>query len=240
MHCLRPLKRNNGHYIATKYNDTPADAAMLCSKPGVTGVVWLVFIEFKSFANSPVTNPCPVYLAAAHSAVNSLDNGAATCFMWEPIVYNAYIAMLQAAAARYDTNPRVEGIIFEESTLSLNSAASQNGADAGTYTALAWRNALIALVDAGAAAFAHSRVVSFLNFMRGGQAYLADVSAAISAVPNDQAGYSRYPISGCRRASRSQSAARSGASTPRIRARAACASTRTCSGTTPRWRARPA
>jgi hypothetical protein len=218
------LKRHYGHYFATNYNDTPADAAMLCSKPGVTGVVWRqtwrdvetargsydfrsfdnvlaaiatspnpkcqvwLFVEFKSFANSPVKNPCPVYLASAHSAVNSLGNGASTCFMWEPVVYNAYIAMMKAAAARYDANPRVEGIIFEESALSLGDA--QDVANGGTYTPLAWRNALIALVDGGAAAFPHSRVLAFLNFIRGGQAYLDDVSAAISAVPNNQACYS--------------------------------------------------
>ena len=225
--AVRPwLKRHYGHYFATNENDTPADAAMLCSKPGVTGVVWRqtwkevetspgvynfdsfdnvlkalagssnpncrlwIFIEFKSFASSPIKNPCPTYLQAEHSAPNASGNGAATCFMWEPVVHNAYLAMIRAAGARYDANPRVEGIILQESALSLNGTTSQDVADGGTYTAEAWRDALIKLIRGGAAAFPHSRVVSFLNFIRGGQAYLHDVSAAISAVPNNQACYS--------------------------------------------------
>ena len=220
------LKRHYGHYFATNAADTPADAAMLCSKPGVTGVVWRqtwrevetspgvydfssfdsvlsalstspnpscqlwIFVEFKSFASSPIKNPCPVYLQAQYSAPNTTGNGASTCFMWDPVVYNAYLAMLRAAGAHFDANPRVEGIIFQESALSLSGTTSQDVADGGTYTAEAWRDALIKLVQGGAAAFPHSRVISFLNFIRGGQAYLDDVSAAISAVPENQACFS--------------------------------------------------
>ena len=199
---------------------------MLCSKPGVTGIVWRqtwnqvepnqgvykfdsfeavlsalaassnpscrvwIFVEFKSFANSPIKNPCPKYLQAHHSAANVLGGGAATCFMWEPVVYNAYIAMMKSAAAHFDANPHVEGIILEESSLSFNNAASQDVADGGTYTAAAWRIALIDLVDGAAAAFSHSRVVAFLNFMHGDQSAMDDVSAAISAVPHNQACFS--------------------------------------------------
>jgi hypothetical protein len=147
--------------------------------------LWL-FIEFKSFSNSPVKNPCPAYLQAQHSALNSLGNGAATCFMWEPTVTNAYVAMMKAAAARYDNNPRVEGLIIQESSLSLNGSYSQDVADGGTYTPTAWRDALITIIDQCAAAFAGSRCVPFLNFLRGGQPYLYDISAAISAIPNNQ------------------------------------------------------
>ncbi len=55
--------------------------------------VWL-FVEFKSFATSPVRNPCPAYL---RSGRNAHGNGAATCFMWEPAVRDAYVAMMKAA-----------------------------------------------------------------------------------------------------------------------------------------------
>jgi hypothetical protein len=216
-------KSNYGHYFATNYSDSPADAAMLCEQQGVNGIVWRrtwreiepsagdydfssfgkvlaaiaasrnpkcqmwLLIEFKSFANSAVKNPCPVYLQARHSAPNVLGHGAVTCFMWEPSVVRAYVAMLQAAAARYDSNPRVEGLILQESSLSLNGSYSQDVADGGTYTPTAWRDALIALIDRCAAAFTSSRCIAFLNFVRGGQSYLHDISAAISAIPNDQA-----------------------------------------------------
>jgi hypothetical protein len=147
-------------------------------------------VEFKSFSNSPIKNPCPKYLQAQHSALNSLGNGASTCFMWEPAVTNAYVAMVRAAAARFDNNPRVEGLILEESSLSLNGSYSQDVADGGTYTPVAWRDALITIIDQCAAAFASSRCMAFLNFLRGGQSYLDDISAAISAVPNNQVCFS--------------------------------------------------
>jgi len=215
-------KSSYGHYLATHYSDTPADAAMLCEQPGVSGVVWRqtwnevepsagvydfrsfdkllaataasanprcqvwLMIEFKSFANSPVKNPCPVYLQAGHSAPNSYGNGAATCFMWEPAVVQAYVAMMRAAAAHFDGNPRIEGLLLQESSLSLNGTRSQDVADGGTYTPIAWRDALIEIIDQCAAAFASSRCAPFLNFLRGGQSYLNDISAAISAIPDNR------------------------------------------------------
>lgn len=219
----QPRKANYGHYFATRYSDTPGDAAMLCEQTGVKGIVWRqtwnevepsagtydfssfdkvlsaisassnptcqlwLFVEFKSFAASPIKNPCPKYLQAAHSAPNASGNGAATCFMWEDVVVNAYKAMLRAAAARYDARLRVEGFIFQESSLGFNGARSQDVSDGGTYTAEAWRDALIELIGQCATAFAQSRCMVFMNFLHGGQRYLHDISAAISAVPDNRA-----------------------------------------------------
>ena len=219
-------KSNYGHYFATHYSDTPADAAMLCEQSGVSGVVWRqtwqqvepaqglydfssfdkaltaiatsknpqcqlwLMVEFKSFVNSPVKNPCPVYLQAQHSAPNSNGSGAATCFMWEPEVVNAYVAMMKAAATRFDGDPHVEGLILQESSLGFNGATSQDVDDGGSYSAPAWRDALVELIDQCAASFANSRCVSFLNFLKGGQSYLNDISAAISAIPGNQVCFS--------------------------------------------------
>jgi hypothetical protein len=146
--------------------------------------LWL-FVEFKSFANSPMQNPCPAHLQAAHSAVNA--HGASTCFMWEPEVVEAYVAMMRAAAKRYDANPRVEGFVLQESALGFNGAYSQDVGDGGTYTAAAWRDALVDLVQACGTAFRQSRCMSFLNFLRGGQHYLRDVASAIAAVSDNRA-----------------------------------------------------
>lgn len=151
--------------------------------------LWL-FVEFKSFNNSPVRNPCPAYLQAQHSGPNSFGGGAATCFMWEPSVVNAFAAMMRAAAARFDRNPRVEGFIIQESSLGFNGNYSQDVASGGSYTAVAWRDALIDIISRCAASFVTSRCTSFLNFLSGGQQYLNDISAAISAVPNNQVCFS--------------------------------------------------
>ncbi|MFO1468543.1 MAG: putative Ig domain-containing protein [Steroidobacteraceae bacterium] len=151
--------------------------------------LWLM-VEFKSFANSPVKNPCPTYLQSRHSAPNADGNGAATCFMWEPAVVSAYTEMMKAAAARFDGNEHVEGLILQESSLGFNGSYSQDAGSGGTYTAVAWRDALIQIIDQCAAAFATSRCAPFLNFLRGGQQYLHDISAAISAIPDNQVCFS--------------------------------------------------
>ena len=148
--------------------------------------LWL-FIEYKSFSSSPVKNPCPAHLRAGHSALNADGNGAATCFMWEPVVVDAYGAMLRAAAARYDGHPRVEGLILQESALGFNGEFSQDVSAGGTYTSEAWRDALIQLVQRCSGAFVRSRCMSFLNFLRGGQQYLQDVAASIASVPDQRA-----------------------------------------------------
>jgi hypothetical protein len=110
--------------------------------------------------------------------------------MWDPTVAGAYIAMLKAAAAHFDANPRVEGVILQESALGLEGAYSQDVAAGGTYTATAWRDALISIIDQCASAFATSRCTPFLNFLRGGQQYLYEISAAITAIPNNQVCFS--------------------------------------------------
>lgn len=215
-------KANYGHYFAIHRDGMPS---VLCSEPGVRGVVWRrtwaevetspgvydfssidqalqdiatsanpkcqlwIFIEWKSFASSLYKNPCPAYLQAQYSAAN-FSGVASTCFMWEPAVVRAYTAMMKAAAARYNGNPRVEGMILQESSLGFRGAYSQTAAYGGTYTPEAWRDALVQLVSACGAAFNNSRCVAFLNFLEGGQSYLVDVARAIAAVPNNRGCFS--------------------------------------------------
>jgi hypothetical protein len=98
--------------------------------------------------------------------------------------------MIAAAAARYNDNPRVEGLIFQESALGFEGDRSQDVAAGGTYTPEAWRDALIALIGRCGAEFSRGHCVAFMNFLRGGQAYLHDISAAISTVPDAGACFS--------------------------------------------------
>jgi hypothetical protein len=132
-------------------------------------------------------NPCPAHLQAQYSGLNSNGNGAATCFMWDPVVVQAYVAMLRAAAARYDAHPRVEGIVIQESALGFSGAYSQDVTTGGTYTPKAWRDALMEVVGQCGSAFSQSRCMVFLNFIRGRQDYLHDVADAIAAVPDNRA-----------------------------------------------------
>ncbi len=151
--------------------------------------LWL-FVEFKSFPASRELNPCPVYLQAEHSAPNANNRGSnrgSTCFMWEPVVRDAYNNMVGALGARFDGEANVEGVILQESALGFRGAFSQSVADGGTYTPEAWRDSLIDIIEQCTVSFPTSRCTSFLNFLEGGQRYLYDISAAIGAIPNDQA-----------------------------------------------------
>jgi hypothetical protein len=215
-------KANYGHYFATRYEDTPADVAMLCGQSGVKGVIWRrtwnevepspgvydfssfdqvlraiagshnplcqlwIFVEYKSFNASPVRNPCPAHLQARYSAPNADGHRAETCFMWEPVVKDAYVRMMKAAGTRYDANPRVEGFVLQESALGFNGEYSQDVSAGGTYTAARWRDALVDMVAQCGNAFSNSRCLVFLNFLKGGQQYLNDVSRAISAIPGNR------------------------------------------------------
>ncbi|HWJ05404.1 MAG TPA: hypothetical protein VNS57_06395 [Steroidobacteraceae bacterium] len=216
-------KANYGHYFATRYDDTPGDVAMLCSQPGVRGVLWRetwnevepspgqydfsgyervlraietsnnpkcqlwVMVEFKSFNTSPVRNPCPDYLQGRYSGPNADGSRAMTCFMWEPTVQRAYQAMMRAAGARFDDNPRIEGFVLQESALGFTGQYSQDVGDGGTYTAVAWRDALIDMVQQCASAFSNSRCMAFVNFIRNGPEFIDDVAAAIARVPDNRA-----------------------------------------------------
>lgn len=222
------LKNNFGHYVATRYGDTPADAAALCETPGVSGVVWRrtwnevepaegtydfssfdevldaiadssapdcqlwLFVEFKSFPASRELNPCPEYLQADYSAENANARGSergSTCFMWEPPVREAYNRMLSALGERFETNPRIEGVILQESALGFSGAFSQDP-PMGTYTPEAWRDSLIDIITHCTDAFPTSHCMAFLNFIRGNQSYLNDISSAMQMVPNDRACFS--------------------------------------------------
>lgn len=206
-------KADFGHYAVLRAIDTPATATALCGTPNLRGLIkrlpWAVvetsknvytfagfdavlaampskcrlwlFIEFKSF---DATNPCPGYLKA-YAAPNA--GGGTTCFMWEPVVRAAYGNMLAAAAKRYDGNPQVEGVVLQESALSLNGPYSQDTADGGTYTPERWRDGLIDLVQKCTLAFRKSRCMAFLNFLRGNNGYLQDVADAMATLPNQQA-----------------------------------------------------
>jgi hypothetical protein len=147
--------------------------------------IWLM-VEFKSFRNSPVKNPCPPYLQTRYSARNTSEK-ASTCFMWDASVGDRYVALMRAIAARYDGHPRFEGFVIQESALGFNGKYSQDVGDGGTYTAARWRDALVRYVSACGNAFTQSRCMAFLNFIRGGQDYLSDVSKAIAAVPDNRA-----------------------------------------------------
>jgi hypothetical protein len=214
-------KAGYGHYFATRYQDTPADVAMLCEQHGIKGVlirrawiqleptqgnydfsyidqtlqaiagssnpncqIWFM-PEFKSFNASPVRHPAPAYLSD-YQALNA-DGKASTLFMWEPYVADRYVALMSAIAARYDGNPRFEGFVVQESALGFNGTFSQDQGAGGTYTAAKWRDALIRYVSTCGNTFKQSRCMAFLNFLKGGQEYLHDVSAAISAVPDNRA-----------------------------------------------------
>ena len=144
--------------------------------------------RIQEFPQQSDKNPCPVYLQAQHSGLNAdrpWSLRPASC--GSPIVVEAYVALIKAAAARYNDNPRIEGLILQESALQSEWGLFAGCRRWGDLLAEAWRDALIELVGQCGAAFSQGHCMAFMNFIRGGQPYLYDVSAAIAAVPGNGA-----------------------------------------------------
>jgi hypothetical protein len=143
-----------------------------------------VMAEFKSFNASPIRQPAPGYLAQ-YSALNN-QGLAYSMFMWEPVIGDAYVRLMRAMAARYDTNPRFEGFLIQETALGFYDQYSQDVAAGGTYTATRWRDALARYVTECGKAFQQSRCMIFANFVRGDATALQALSQVIASVPDNR------------------------------------------------------
>lgn len=147
-------------------------------------------------------------LYQANGTTKSVGNGARTgsfgkvsktpiytCKMWDSTVRAKFNALLDHLATQYDGNANVEGFIIEESALGLNSNGAtqdftQDSAVGGTYTGTGYTSSLITIIQHCTSAFATSRCMDFLNQILSNQTGLGDISAAISAIPGNQACYS--------------------------------------------------
>lgn len=116
-----------------------------------------------------------------------------TCKVWDSTVITKFNAVIDHLATKYDGNAVVEGMQFEESALGLNNAYAQDSAfnpGSSAYTGALWTSTMSGNVARCGTKFPNSRCMQFLNQINGNQKGLYDVSAALSALPNNQGCYS--------------------------------------------------
>ncbi|MDR2878179.1 MAG: hypothetical protein LBV36_09120 [Chromatiales bacterium] len=196
------LKFHPGHYVSLNLEDAP-DVMRTLAQPGIRGVqvryTWrsleperdhydfsridadlrlasslglhfVAFIEDKSFNSDE--HLLPDYLA---DKALPFTRGGYVAKRWDPFVVERFGALFDALGARFDQHPDFEGIALQESAMGFSAdvAREQN------YTPEAYRDALIEILTRARQALPSSQIFWYMNFLEGGQKYLADIATAV-------------------------------------------------------------
>jgi hypothetical protein len=125
----------------------------------------VIRIEERGFgtpnANSHAPMPSDMFSAAYDGGDVWMSNGI-VARIWVPAVMDRMIALYQALAARYDTDPNVEGISSEETAVGFAAPTAPTPAD---YSAAGLLQQYQRLATASRAAWAHSNVFIQTNFL---------------------------------------------------------------------------
>lgn len=188
-----------GHYISMRRFDT--SAAMIDSiRPGVVGFqkryYWsqlepaqdvynfsairedlnllagqgmqlVVFLEDKSFNGDM---PMPPYLRKNYTIENRA--GGYTAKRWSPYVVERFTKLIAELGRAVGNHRAFEGVALQETSLSLNSGVlDRNG-----YTPEKYRDAIIEVLRGAREGLPQSQIFWYMNFLVGGNGYLADIA----------------------------------------------------------------
>jgi hypothetical protein len=159
----RALEPTEGAY---DFSELASDLAWAAAN----GMHLIAMIEDKTFI---LERPDPAYLDA-YTPRNRA--GGYTMVRWNPTVVARFNALVKALGAKFDSNASFEGIATQETSLGLDSATLS----AFGYTAEKYRDAYINELTAATVSLPTSRVFWFMNFLVGGQDYIADIASAVA------------------------------------------------------------
>jgi hypothetical protein len=134
------------------------------------GMQLIAMVEDKTFN---MTKAGPAYLDN-YEAKNNM--GGYTMVRWSPTVVTRFNALVKALGAAVDSNKNFEGIATQETALSLDPSVAK----AFNYSPEQYRDAYINTLSAAAGSLPTSRVFWFMNFLVGGQDYIADIASAVA------------------------------------------------------------
>lgn len=150
---------------AGEYDFAPIDKALAALRPH--GKRLFIDVQYKTYNKLAREGSCApadlIETKAALQYAKKIDYCMA--LMWRPEVADRYIRLMQALARRYDSEPLVEGVIFEESAVSLHDPVQRI---AVKYSEAAYLEQLQRIWQSTRAAFAHKIVLPQLNFTGGG------------------------------------------------------------------------
>lgn len=130
------------------------------------GMRLIILIDDRSYTTKV---PTPPYLAEYNKPAT---NGNWSTVRWDPYVAARMQALVREFGAKFDGDPNLEGIGFQETSLGLTDA---DKAKYG-YTPERYRDVITANLDAARLAFRRSRVFWYMNFLDGHQSYLSDIA----------------------------------------------------------------
>jgi hypothetical protein len=134
------------------------------------GMRLIAMVEDKSFNGLKAG---PSYLNA-YEAKNNM--GGYTIVRWNTTVVARFNALIKALGAQFDSNANFEGIATQESALSLDPAPLKQFG----YTPEKYRDALISVLSSASTSLPTSRVFWYMNFLVGGQDYIATIASTVA------------------------------------------------------------
>ncbi len=159
----RSLEPTQGAY---QFSEVTSDLAWAAAN----GMRLIMIIEDKTFV---VDRPNPAYLDA-YTPRNRC--GGYTMVRWNPIVVGRFNALVKAIGAKFDSNKNFEGIATQETSLSMDAQTL----NAFGYTPEKYRDSYINTLSTAMVSMPTSRVFWLMNFLVGGQNYLADIAKAVA------------------------------------------------------------
>lgn len=133
-----------------------------------SGLQLVAMIEDKSFDRRMPTPP-----DLAGQTVPTRNRGF-TAIRWDPKVEQRFTRLLAALGDRFDCDPNFEGIALQESAPSLDPTTLLQT----NYTPEKYRDVLQRTLESASASFPTSRIFWYMNYLPGGQQYIADIARA--------------------------------------------------------------
>ena len=134
------------------------------------GIRLVVMIEDRTFTPEKAG---PAYLDQYDLRTRT---GGYTMVRWSPVVMTRWKALVKALGAQVDSNKNFEGLATQETSLGFDSTQLH----AFAYTPEKYRDSYIDILTDATKSLPTSRVFWFMNYLAGGQNYLADIASAVA------------------------------------------------------------
>jgi hypothetical protein len=134
------------------------------------GMRLVVMIEDRTFS---IEKAGPAYLDK-YDVRNRA--GGYTMVRWSPVVTTRWMALVKALGAQVDSNKNFEGLATQETSLGFDGSQLKSFG----YTPEKYRDSYITILSSAARSLPTSRVFWFMNFLVGGQNYIANIANAVA------------------------------------------------------------
>jgi hypothetical protein len=144
-----------------------------CNRLAADNKYLVIMLRHKTFSSSQKAAPRWIENAGgAYSWTSGTGNPRHVAKIWLPWVEAAWVDLIQALAAEFDSNPYFEGVQFEETA---GSGIDAEPVDQTQYSHCAWYSAVEDINQAAKQAFSRALVWQQANWDRGGAFDMVDL-----------------------------------------------------------------